>query len=176
MNIKIGLISDLHGQFDRRIRNIFKDVNHIICAGDIGGLEIIKSLNDIAPTFSVKGNTDVDLRDILPEYLYYKVDGLKIFISHIIEKTDPNWIELSRLIYSLKPDIVVYGHTHNYVASCSNNILFINPGSAGSARYPLVRTCGIIEKSDETILVQIYELGNEIQLKFWQNFNLNINR
>lgn len=172
MNLKIGLISDLHGQFDKRIKTIFKDVNHIICAGDIGGIEIIKYLNDIAPTLAVRGNTDTNLKEILPEYLFYKVNGLKIFVSHIIEKTDPNWQELSRLIYSLKPDIVVYGHTHNYVASNSNNIIFVNPGSAGATRYPMVRTCGIIEKIDDTLLIQIYELGTDIQLKFWQNFNI----
>lgn len=176
MSLKIGLVSDIHGQFDKRIKNLFKDVSHIICAGDIGGINIIHQLSEIAPTFAVLGNTDTDLRDILPEYIFYKVDGLKIFVSHIIEKHNPNWTELSKLIYSLKPDLVIYGHTHNYAASSSNNIIFINPGSVGIKRYPASRTCGLIEKTDNYILVQIYELSSEIQLKYWQNFQLTNNK
>ncbi|MCX7943411.1 MAG: metallophosphatase family protein [Deltaproteobacteria bacterium] len=170
MGIKIGLISDTHGQFDRRLKSLFREVNHIICAGDIGGIEIIRQLFDIAPTIAVSGNTDVDLKAVLPEYIFYKVDGIKIFVCHIIEKNHPSWGELSKLIYSLKPDIVVYGHTHTYVASSSNNIIFVNPGSAGASRYPVSRTCGIIEKTDNSILVQIYDLSQDIQLKYWQNF------
>lgn len=176
MNLRIGLISDTHGQFDKRIKTLFKDVNHIICSGDIGGLEILRQLNDIAPTIAVFGNTDTELKNILPEYNFYKTDNLKIFVSHIIEKNHPNWNELSRLIYSLRPDIVVYGHTHNYVASSSNNIIFVNPGSAGTTRYPASRTCGLIEKIDDTLLVQIYDLSADIQLRYWQNFKLKNNQ
>ena len=175
MSLKIGLISDTHGQFDRRLKTLFKDVNHILCAGDVGDLNIIRQLNEIAPTLSVRGNTDNSLRDILPEYIFCKIDGLKFFVVHIMEKSDPLWQELSRLIYSLKPDVVVYGHTHNYYASSSNNIIFVNPGSAGSNRYPIVRTCGILEKMDDTLLVQIYELGTDIQMKYWQSFSIKNN-
>ncbi len=176
MDIKIGIISDTHGQFDKRLKILFKDVNHIICAGDIGGIDIIKQLSEIAPTFAVYGNTDIELKNILPEYLFYKTDGIKIFVSHIIEKNHPNWTELSKLIYSLKPDLVVYGHTHNYVASRSNNIIFVNPGSAGAKRYPSIRTCGLIEKTENSLLVQIYDLSSDITLRYWQNFNLSNNQ
>ncbi len=175
MSLRIGLISDTHGQFDKRIRLLFKDVNHIICAGDIGKIEVIHQLCEIAQTFAVAGNTDTDLKDVFPEYLFYKTGGLKIFVSHIIEKNNPNWSELSKLIYSLKPDIVVYGHTHNYVASSSNNIIFVNPGSAGLNRYPASRTCGLIEKTENSVLIQIYELSSDVQLKYWQNFKTNNN-
>lgn len=176
MSLKIGLISDIHGQLDKRIRTLFKDVYHIICAGDIGDIEILNDLFDIAPVIAVAGNTDMKLKNILPEYVNYKIDDLKIFISHIIEKTDPSWQDKSKIIFNLRPDIVVYGHTHNYVASCSGNIIFVNPGSAGPAHYPMSRTCGILEKLDNNILIQIYELDIDIQLKFWQNFNLKDNK
>lgn len=176
MNLRIGLISDLHGQLDKRVKTLFKDVCHIICAGDIGNIEILNQLAYIAPVIAVAGNTDTKLKDILPEYINYKIDDLKIFVSHIIERTDPSWQDKSKLIFNLKPDIVVYGHTHNYVASSSGNIIFINPGSAGPARYPMSRTCGILERIDNNILIQIYELGIDIKLKFWQNFNLKNNK
>lgn len=172
MSLKIGLISDTHGQLDKRLKILFKEVSHIVCAGDIGGSDILKQLSQIAPTIAVSGNTDTELKDLLPEYLFYKVDGIRIFVTHILEKSHPDWSELSRLIYSLKPDLVVYGHTHNYGASSSNNIVFVNPGSAGASRYPASRTCGLIEKIDDSLLIQIYELGSDIELKYWQNFSL----
>ncbi|MCX7958865.1 MAG: metallophosphatase family protein [Deltaproteobacteria bacterium] len=175
MSLRIGLISDTHGQLDKRMKILFKDVSFIICAGDIGGIEILSQLSEIAPTFAVCGNTDTDLKEILPEYLFFKTGGLRIFVSHIIEKNHPYWTELSKLIFSLKPDLVVYGHTHSYVASSSNNIIFTNPGSAGANRYPASRTCGIAEKTDNTLLIQIYELSGDIHLKYWQNFAIKNN-
>lgn len=44
-----------------------------------------------------------------------------------------------------KPDIVVHGHSHKYGVCKQDGILFINPGSAGPARFRLPRTAAILE-------------------------------
>ena len=54
----IGVISDTHGLFDQSIVSIFEGVDAIIHAGDIGKLEVIDRLEEIAPVFAVEGNND----------------------------------------------------------------------------------------------------------------------
>ena len=45
----------------------------------------------------------------------------------------------------IAPDIVVHGHTHKYSVKEEEGILFINPGSAGPARFKLPRTAAVLE-------------------------------
>ncbi len=44
-----------------------------------------------------------------------------------------------------KPDIVLHGHSHRYGVTHQDDILFINPGSAGPARFKLPRTAAILK-------------------------------
>jgi predicted phosphodiesterase len=43
-----------------------------------------------------------------------------------------------------KPDIVVYGHSHKYSVSERGDNHYVNPGSAGPARFRLPRTAAIL--------------------------------
>ena len=56
--MQIGIISDTHGFLSPSVFNQFKDVEQIFHAGDIGGIEIIKQLEQIAPVRAVCGNMD----------------------------------------------------------------------------------------------------------------------
>ena len=58
VGVKIGVISDTHGLFDESIVSIFAGVDLIIHAGDIGKLEVIARLEEIAPVIAVEGNND----------------------------------------------------------------------------------------------------------------------
>lgn len=41
-------------------------------------------------------------------------------------------------------DIVLFGHSHKYSVEAIQGILYINPGSAGPARFRLKRTAAIL--------------------------------
>src|SRR4029078_6333536 len=56
--IRIGVIADTHGLFDPVVRQDFKDVDHIVHAGDIGDWSVIEQLEQIAPVTAVSGNVD----------------------------------------------------------------------------------------------------------------------
>ena len=43
------------------------------------------------------------------------------------------------------PDIVIHGHSHKYGVREEDGLLFINPGSAGPARFKLPRTAAVLE-------------------------------
>ena len=56
--MRIGVISDTHNFFDPQIPKMFAGVEHILHAGDIGQLQILQELEQIAPVTAVCGNTD----------------------------------------------------------------------------------------------------------------------
>ena len=56
--MRIGVVSDTHGLFDRAIVRHFLGVDHILHAGDIGQGGVIEQLARIAPVTVVSGNVD----------------------------------------------------------------------------------------------------------------------
>ena len=56
--MKLGLISDTHGFLDSKLTRIFRGVDHILHAGDIGPDYLIAQLESIAPVTAVLGNND----------------------------------------------------------------------------------------------------------------------
>ena len=54
------------------------------------------------------------------------------------------------------PDIVVHGHTHEYCVKEEGGVLFINPGSAGPARFKLPRTAAVLELQPKVCLLTPY--------------------
>ena len=72
--IKIGLLSDTHGEIDDRIFHHFKDVNEIWHAGDIGAISVIDQLKKFKPSKFVYGNIDnTDIRNETSEYLFFEI-------------------------------------------------------------------------------------------------------
>ena len=57
--MKIGVISDTHGLLRPEAVEALRGVDHILHAGDVGKLQIIHSLGDIAPVTAIRGNVDV---------------------------------------------------------------------------------------------------------------------
>src|SRR5581483_116168 len=56
--MRIGVISDTHGLFRPAVLDVFRGVDHILHAGDIGGEEVLKALGEIAPVTACAGNND----------------------------------------------------------------------------------------------------------------------
>jgi len=140
--MKLGVISDTHGLFNQAIPSIFKGVDAIIHAGDIGRIEVIKLLEQIAPVFPVEGNNDSF--GVYPEERIENWDGFLILIRHIfgerhqLRKADRERIE------KLRPDLVVFGHSHRPYNELLGETMLFNPGSAGPRRFSLPRTVGLL--------------------------------
>ena len=56
--MKIGLISDTHGQVPNPVHAALAGVDCILHAGDVGPMDVITELEAIAPVHAVLGNTD----------------------------------------------------------------------------------------------------------------------
>jgi putative phosphoesterase len=143
--VRIGVVSDTHGRFDPALGRLFRGVDAIIHAGDIGRWEVLTALEAIAPVLAVEGNNDAFGR--LPEERFETLAGRRIAVRHIfgelhqLRAADREWLGRHR------PDIVVFGHSHRpYRARLGSTLLF-NPGSAGPRRFSLPRTAGILSLS-----------------------------
>jgi uncharacterized protein len=145
----IGVISDTHGQFDRKISSLFKGVSHILHAGDIGNLRVLQQLERIAPVTAVSGNVDEgSVPPGVEEEKTLHLCGLRIFMIHILG--DPNRLAraLQQRIDSVRPDVVVFGHSHKPLIEEHGKVLYFNPGSAGPKRFSLPRSVGLLKCQD----------------------------
>ncbi|MDZ7370055.1 MAG: metallophosphatase family protein [candidate division KSB1 bacterium] len=117
----IGIISDTHGTVPRAVYDLFKDVDEIIHAGDIDNPEVLEELRNIAPVIAVHGNMDaVSLKNSLPRSLDFEAYGFRFLVDHV----DPV------KTFDGRPTICIAGHTHQPIVDKSDQVLYINPGSA----------------------------------------------
>jgi len=142
----IGVISDTHGLFDSRIPALFARADHILHAGDVGNIEVYDRLEALAPVTAVSGNVD---EGILPPGFQPQrtiaLYGVRIFMIHILG--DPLRLKpaMQRIISSIRPDVLIFGHSHQPFLQRMGPTLFFNPGSSGPKRFSLPRCVGLLE-------------------------------
>ena len=142
--IRIGIIADTHGLFDSMIVRHFHGVNHIIHAGDIGGRTVIDQLQAIAPVTAVAGNVDQYEKSGFPAEAIIQLNGVRIAIRHVVFEAGKLTQDGRAFLDRTRPDICIFGHTHQPKNEWSGDTLLFNPGSAGPKRFRLGRGIGII--------------------------------
>lgn len=148
----IGVISDTHGLFRPEVKNNLAGSNFIIHAGDIGSVEIISVLKTIAPVKAIRGNIDKEKwAEEFPESLELKFGSRKIFVIHNIKELNFNPEEK-------KFDIIISGHSHKASIRKDNEILYLNPGSAGKRRLNLPVSIAKLQIDQDKLSAEIIEL------------------
>jgi putative phosphoesterase len=130
MGTNIGVISDTHGLLRPEVFKIFKNVDLILHAGDIGRPEVLEELAKIAPIVAVRGNNDTDpWAKRIPEFKTVSASGVSLFLLH----------DLKQLPEGVTSGVkaVISGHSHKPALERRDGILFLNPGSAGPRRFKL---------------------------------------
>ncbi len=153
---KIGVISDTHNHWDPKIADIFKGVDYILHAGDIGLPWVILELEYIAPVTAVLGNND-DGSLSFKETEIVQVGNRKFLVHHIVEPQNLN-DKIKRKIVRDNPDVVVFGHTHKPFCENIGNTLFLNPGYAGKQRFKLQRTVAVLHCDEQGMTAEFHEL------------------
>ena len=131
--MNIGILSDSHitetqlksagyPKLLKTLKSIYKDVDHIIHAGDIC---VDQFIDDIAtttgkPVSAVAGNMDFDTK--WPKKLTLEFEGINMGITHYFND------------FSTFPEksirVFIYGHTHlPSIKDSPQGVLMINPGS-----------------------------------------------
>jgi uncharacterized protein len=154
--VKIGVISDTHNLLRPGIFDLFREVDCIIHAGDVGSADILSGLRTIAPVYAVHGNCDrYPLTEELRASEMLFLADLQIFLTHIGGRPQ----EMRRFYPEIAGcDLVIFGHSHRSSHLVEEGVVFFNPGAAGPRRFRLPVTVGTIEVTDRRITPQIIEI------------------
>lgn len=129
--MRVGVISDTHGLVRPEAINALQGSDLILHAGDIGKPQVLEALQDIAPVRAIRGNNDTgDWASGLPERESVTVGALRIYMLHDVKELE---MDPKQSGYA----VVVSGHSHTPLVQTRNDVLFLNPGSAGPRRFKL---------------------------------------
>jgi uncharacterized protein len=150
--MKLGIVSDTHGLVRPALMDAFDGVDEILHTGDVGDEEVLAILETLAPVRAVRGNVD---GPDLPESLQLEIAGRTFVMAHghLFEAKNRHR-HLARAFPNA--NFILYGHTHVPVLEVVAGITIINPGSAGSKRFKLAVTCGILELPENDLLAESY--------------------
>lgn len=137
---RIGIISDTHGLLRPEVAEGLQGCEAILHGGDISSPDILDKLNQIAPTYAVRGNNDKEWAKDLPETLSLSLYGISFFMVHN-KKYIPK--DLKNI------DIIVYGHSHKYEEKVVGGQFMLNPGSCGPRRFTHPITFAVLEIADD---------------------------
>ena len=140
---KILLISDTHGYIDDRIIQYAKESDETWHAGDIGELNVVDELKKVTTLRAVYGNIDDSkIRAEYAENLRFKIEDMKIWITHIGGYPNKYNQKIRQEINTDPPDIFICGHSHILKVINDNklDLLHINPGAIGKHGFHQVRT------------------------------------
>ncbi len=152
--MRIGVISDTHGLLRPQALDALHGVEHILHAGDVGNIEILDALRQIAPVTAIRGN--IDLHGPCAELLstdVVELNGKLFYLVHSIHDLDINPAAAGVAM-------VISGHSHRPSIETKNNVIYLNPGSAGPRRFSLPVTIAFVTVED-TIEASIFELPLE---------------
>ena len=144
--MRLGVISDTHGLLRPEVFDVFEGVDQILHAGDVGPLELLNELKEIAPVTAVYGNTDgSDVRTTLRRVAAIELDGFHIVVTHGDQfgRGVRPW-----QLHEAFPDadIIIYGHSHQPLLEIVDVVVTVmNPGAAGPRRFDIPASVGIIE-------------------------------
>ncbi len=126
--MRIGLISDTHGILRPAVFDLFRNVDHILHAGDIGSPDILTDLQTIAPVTAVWGNTDgFDVRACAVGETEVELGGIRFALAHGHRVAE--FDQLAGIFP--RAGAIVHGHSHIPRDDLVNGIRLLNPGSAG---------------------------------------------
>jgi putative phosphoesterase len=162
--MKIGLLSDTHGELDPKVFTYFAQCDEIWHAGDIGERAVTDSLLSFKPLRAVHGNIDSkELCIQFPENNQFVCEGMRVLITHIAGKPPSYNPRVKKLLSLTRPDIFICGHSHLLLIKrdpTQNNMLFINPGAAGNHGFHRVKTLVRFEINNAVISnMEVIELG-----------------
>jgi putative phosphoesterase len=146
--MRVGVVSDTHNLLRPRVLERLDGCERILHAGDVGDLEILEQLRQIAPVAAIRGNTDTGATAAeLPETLAGDLGGLPFRMIHRREDANRTWPSRLRLL--------VFGHSHRPELEWQGNCLLLNPGACGQRRFHLPLTLAILTVADNRIVPEI---------------------
>jgi len=148
----IGVISDTHGLLRPEAIQALIGADHILHAGDVGDPLILDKLRWIAPLTAIRGNVDTaGVCAALPATEAVELGVRLFYLVHSVHDLDldPKAAGVA---------VVVSGHSHRAEVQQRQDVLYLNPGSAGPRRFDLPVTLAKVNLADGKIRASIVTL------------------
>lgn len=150
--MRIGVLSDTHGLLRPEAVALMRGSDHILHAGDVGSMQILAALRELAPVTAIRGNVDTSGGcAALPPTDAVELGGVLFYLVHAIDDLDLNPV-------AAHVGVVVYGHSHQPRIDVHKGVLYLNPGSAGARRFSLPVTAAIVEIDNAVPAARIHPL------------------
>jgi uncharacterized protein len=151
---RIVAVADTHGHphpaLDERLASLAPA--HILHAGDVGDLAVLRSLEKHAPVTAVRGNID---GHELPDFVTLELSSgagddprLTILLTHVAVYGPHIRADVARLARAEDAALIVCGHSHVPFAAHERGLTVFNPGSVGPRRFRLPIVLGVIDIAD----------------------------
>ena len=149
----VGVISDTHGLVRPEAVDALQGVELIIHGGDIGKPEVLDALSAVAPVHAIRGNNDTgSWANKLPDILKLHINDTKLYVIH-------NYKELAIDPCMAGFKAVISGHSHKPCITDKDNVLLLNPGSAGPRRFKLPTTVARLGIHAGRVVAQLMPLA-----------------
>ncbi len=146
--MRIAVLSDTHGQLRAEVLQRMHGCDHILHGGDVGKVEILHRLEEVAPVTAVRGNVDFgDGLEKLPPKVEATLGGMPFAMIHRREDIDPAWLGPRRFI--------VFGHSHRPELEWRRGSLLLNPGAVGPRRFKLPLTMAFLTLRDDRLVPEL---------------------
>ena len=143
--MRLGLIADTHGKVRASVHEVFRKVDLILHAGDLGGAEVLEELELLAKVVAVYGNVESGImKRRLPQVARLEVDDLRFVVTHgdQLGSREP---EALKEVFP-DADVIVFGHTHRaLIHNFPDFSVVVNPGAAGPVRFDCKPSVAILE-------------------------------
>jgi len=160
--VKIGIISDTHGQVDLALSAarefIFRGIEAVFHCGDVGSDMVLTEMAALfqaidIPLYVVQGNTDshTDFKfypgnigvKLLGRFGEMDLAGRKIAVLHSDDER-----RLFETVESQNYDYVLFGHTHVCHDEKRKRTRMVNPGAAGRGMHP---SCAVLDLIEDAV-------------------------
>ena len=156
-SLRLVVVADTHGEPHPRAAEIIAELkpDRILHAGDIGDLDVLRQLREIAPISVVRGNIDSHAAD-LPDALTLEVregteELFKILMVHIAVHGPKLRADAARLARVENGALVVCGHSHVPFIGRDRGLAVFNPGSIGPRCLHLPIVFGVLDVLDRKV-------------------------
>ena len=150
--MRLGVLSDTHGLLRPEVLPALAGVDAILHAGDVGKPEILDALRRIAPVTAIRGNIDRSGPcAALPATEAVELGGHLFYLVHALPDLDLDPA-------AAKISAVIYGHNHKPSITSKDEVLYLNPGSAGPRRFSLPVTLAILHIRGKILRPELLDL------------------
>ena len=136
--MRVGVFSDSHGDHNALDELLEKmgTVDAVCFLGDVARdaehlRERLAGLPNQPPLYAVRGNNDYYSTCMLPWELLIELGGVRVYMTH-----GHRLVSLMGLAYKAQEcgaQIALFGHTHEALCETVQDVMLLNPGSAGNA-------------------------------------------